>query len=52
MRSEIAIWQEQLNLRPDLSAKTIALYAQDARSLCHLVATGAPWSQSDRGHTH
>ncbi len=31
MWSEIAAWQEQLNLRPDLSAKTIALYTQDAR---------------------
>jgi hypothetical protein len=31
MWSEIATWQEQLNQRPDLSAKTIALYTQDAR---------------------
>src|SRR6266516_1641664 len=31
MWNEIAVWQEQLNLRPDLSAKTIALYTQDAR---------------------
>src|SRR5260370_17522673 len=31
MWSEIAIWQERLNLRPDLSTKTIALYTQDAR---------------------
>lgn len=31
MWSEIALWQEQLYLRPDLSAKTIALYTQDAR---------------------
>jgi site-specific recombinase XerD len=31
MWSEIAIWQGQLNQRPDLSAKTIALYTQDAR---------------------
>ena len=31
MWSEIAIWQEQLNQRPDLSAKTITLYTQDAR---------------------
>src|SRR5215472_5946810 len=31
MWDEIAIWQEQLNLRPDLSTKTIALYTQDAR---------------------
>ncbi len=31
MWNEIAAWQEQLHLRPDLSAKTIALYTQDAR---------------------
>lgn len=31
MWDEIAIWQGQLHLRPDLSAKTIALYTQDAR---------------------
>jgi site-specific recombinase XerD len=31
MWNEIATWQEQLNLRPDLSAKTMALYAQDTR---------------------
>lgn len=31
MWSEIATWQEQLNIRPDLSAKTIGLYTQDAR---------------------
>jgi hypothetical protein len=31
MWNEIAVWQGQLNLRPDLSAKTIALYTQDAR---------------------
>ena len=31
MWDEIAIWQEQLNLRPDLATKTIALYTQDAR---------------------
>jgi site-specific recombinase XerD len=31
MWNEIAAWQEQLNLRPDLAAKTIALYTQDAR---------------------
>jgi site-specific recombinase XerD len=31
MWNEIADWQEQLHLRPDLSAKTIALYTQDAR---------------------
>jgi site-specific recombinase XerD len=31
MWDEIAAWQEQLHLRPDLSAKTIALYTQDAR---------------------
>jgi site-specific recombinase XerD len=31
MWSEVATWQEQLHLRPDLSAKTIGLYTQDAR---------------------
>src|SRR5260370_2907010 len=31
MWNEIATWQEQLHQRPDLSAKTIALYTQDAR---------------------
>jgi site-specific recombinase XerD len=31
MWNEIAAWQEQLHLRPDLSAKTIALYTQDVR---------------------
>jgi site-specific recombinase XerD len=31
MWDEIATWQETLNLRPDLSAKTIVLYTQDAR---------------------
>ena len=31
MWQEIAAWQEQLTLRPDLSAKTVALYTQDAR---------------------
>jgi site-specific recombinase XerD len=31
MWNEIAAWQEQLNLRPDLSAKTIVLYTQDVR---------------------
>jgi len=31
MWHEIAAWQEKLNLRPDLSAKTVALYTQDAR---------------------
>ncbi len=31
MWQEIAAWQEKLNLRPDLSAKTVALYTQDAR---------------------
>lgn len=31
MWNEIATWQEQLHLRSDLSAKTIALYTQDAR---------------------
>lgn len=31
MWNEIAAWQETLHLRPGLSAKTIALYTQDAR---------------------
>src|SRR5438270_2543675 len=31
MWNEIASWQEMLTHRPDLSAKTIALYTQDAR---------------------
>jgi len=31
MWNEIATWQETLTHRPDLSAKTIALYIQDAR---------------------
>jgi site-specific recombinase XerD len=31
MWNEIAAWQEQLHLRPDISGKTIALYTQDAR---------------------
>jgi site-specific recombinase XerD len=31
MWNEIAAWQETLTQRPDLSAKTIALYTQDAR---------------------
>jgi hypothetical protein len=31
MWHEITAWQEKLNLRPDLSAKTVALYTQDAR---------------------
>ena len=31
MWHEIAAWQEKLNLRTDLSAKTVALYTQDAR---------------------
>jgi site-specific recombinase XerD len=31
MWQEIAAWQEKLNLRPDLAAKTVALYTQDAR---------------------
>jgi len=29
--NEIAAWQERLRRRPDLSAKTVALYTQDAR---------------------
>ncbi len=31
MWQEIATWQETLKARPDLSAKTVALYTQDAR---------------------
>src|SRR5436305_13711242 len=31
MWNEIVAWQEQLHHRPDLSAKTIALYTQDVR---------------------
>jgi hypothetical protein len=31
MWNEIAAWQEQLRLCPDLSAKTIALHTQDVR---------------------
>ena len=31
MWNEIAVWQEQLHRRPDLSAKTVALYTQDVR---------------------
>src|SRR5215471_1288758 len=31
MWNEIAAWQKTLKERPDLSAKTIALYTQDAR---------------------
>ena len=31
MWNEITAWQEHLHLRPDLSAKTVALYTQDAR---------------------
>src|SRR5947199_2590812 len=40
MWNEIASWQEMLTHRPDLSAKTIALYTQDARRL-------ATWLQSE-----
>ena len=40
MWNEIAAWQEKLVHRPDLSAKTIALYTQDARRF-------ATWLQSD-----
>ncbi len=39
MWQEIAAWQETLTQRPDLSAKTIALYTQDARRF-------ATWLQS------
>jgi len=38
--NEIAAWQETLTHRPDLSAKTIALYTQDARRF-------ATWLQSE-----
>jgi hypothetical protein len=41
MWNEIATWQKQLNLRPNLSAKTIALYTQDARRF-------ATWLQQER----
>src|SRR5260370_23013508 len=40
MWNEITTWQERLNLRPDLSAKTIALYTQDARRF-------ATWLQNE-----
>jgi site-specific recombinase XerD len=40
MWNEIASWQEMLAHRPDLSAKTIALYTQDARRF-------ATWLQSE-----
>jgi site-specific recombinase XerD len=41
MWHEIASWQKTLTQRPDLSAKTIALYTQDARRF-------ATWLQSER----
>src|SRR3989440_5315318 len=40
MWNEIAAWQEILAHRPDLSAKTVALYTQDARRF-------ATWLQSE-----
>src|SRR6266571_3079430 len=40
MWNEIAAWQETLTHRPDLSAKTVALYTQDARRF-------ATWLQSE-----
>ncbi len=40
MWNEIAAWQEKLAHRPDLSAKTIALYTQDARRF-------ATWLQNE-----
>src|SRR5258707_1242101 len=49
MWNEIAAWQERLCHRPDLSAKTIALYTQDARRFATWlqgVHSGARW-QSD-----
>jgi site-specific recombinase XerD len=41
MWNEIAAWQEKLTHRQDLSAKTMALYTQDARRF-------AIWLQSQR----
>jgi site-specific recombinase XerD len=40
MWHEIATWQETLKERPDLSAKTVALYTQDARRF-------ATWAQHE-----
>ena len=40
MWNEIAAWQEKLAHRPDLSAKSIALYTQDARRF-------ATWLQNE-----
>lgn len=40
MWHEIAAWQETLTQRPDLAAKTIALYTQDVRRF-------ATWLQSE-----
>ena len=40
MWNEIAAWQENLTHRPDLAAKTVALYTQDARRF-------ATWLQSE-----
>lgn len=40
MWNEIAVWQKVLTHRPDLSAKTIASYTQDARRF-------ATWLQSE-----
>ncbi|HEX6479553.1 MAG TPA: hypothetical protein VF043_11970 [Ktedonobacteraceae bacterium] len=40
MWNEIAAWQEQLHLHPDLSAKTIALYTQDTRRLATWLQRG------------
>jgi len=40
MWNEIAAWQEKLVHRPDVSAKTVALYTQDARRF-------ATWLQSE-----
>ena len=40
MWNEIAVWQEKLAYRTELSAKTIALYTQDARRF-------ATWLQSE-----
>ena len=52
MWNEIAAWQEQLNLRPDLSAKTIALYTQDVRRFATWLQQRTSWSQCNRGHAN
>ena len=42
MWNEIAAWQETLKKRPDISAKTIALYTQDARRFATWLQQGNP----------